>query len=84
LKNWVEGNALNFVIVGVLEETLTSVGPDDYAVVSSTSGKLLSILLISDTVDCISMSADLLDHLTRVGIINENTISHCYQNLGSI
>lgn len=84
LKDGVEREALNLIVVVILKQSLSSVGPDDYAVISTTSGKLLAILLICNAVHGVTMTAYLLDHLTRGRIINEDSISNCHQDLGAV
>ena len=68
----------------VLQKTLASGRPDNNAVISATSGKLLAILLIGDAVHSVSVPSDLLDHLPCVRIINENAVSHSNQDLSTI
>ena len=68
----------------ILQESLTDTVPDNNAIVSTTSCKLLAILLVCNAVDCVSVTSDLLDHLATICIINEHSVCNCEKHLESI
>ena len=68
----------------VLKQTFSSGRPDDYRVVSSTSGKFLAVLLVGNTVNSVSVTSDLLDHLTGVGVVDKNAVSYGHKNLSAV
>ncbi len=84
MKNWVEGQTLDLVVMTVFKQSLTCGRPNDDAIVSAACGKLLTVFLICNAIDCVSVTSDLLYHLACVGIIYKNAVSHCNQDLGSI
>jgi hypothetical protein len=68
----------------VLEETLAIGRPNDDTVVSTASGKLLSIFLICNAIHGVTMSPDLLQTFACDSVINEYAVSYCNQQLRSI
>jgi hypothetical protein len=84
LQNRVKWKALNLVVMTVLEESLTSSRPNNDAIVSTTSGELLSIFLISNAIYGITMTANLFQTFTGNRIVYKHTVSHCHQQLCAV
>jgi hypothetical protein len=58
--------------------------PDNDALVCSSSSELLSVLRVSDAVDSIFVTFDLLDHLARLAVIHEHSVSDGHKDFVSV
>ena len=53
LKHWVEGEALNLIIVIVLQKTLSIGRPDNNGIVCTTCSESLAVFRVGNAIDCV-------------------------------
>lgn len=84
MRDWIKCQTLDRVAVGVLQETLELVRPDDDGLVGTAGSEFLAIPSTGDRVHGVLVAFQCLQQGSGVGVVDEDSLGGCHNQLASI
>lgn len=87
MGNWIEGKALDAVVVRIFQDSFELLSPNDHRLVGTSTCELFTIAAVSQTINCIFVAYKIIDLgfklLIRIKNIEPLRVSMRFPSLAS-